>query len=164
MHVRVAWEIYHHQAKQNPDKGVPGLGGPTGSSLSGLSAPSSGGGLSLSSSGTINPKPTPDPMLRAPSHMFPPGSGGGGVGAARPVSHDFAASYAAAAAAAGRPSPFEQSPLPPSFLGAPPSHLSASPFSRYGSPFGASPFGGLPPFPRDLPIGTPLSVHDAWRR
>lgn len=129
MHVRIAWEIYHHQAKQNPDKGGPGLGGgPSGSSLSSL-GPSAGGGggaLSLSiggggggigsSSSTVNPKPT-DPLLRPPSHMFPPGSG-----LARPASHDFAASYAAAAAA-GRPSPFEQSQLPPGFLGGPPSHL-----------------------------------------
>lgn len=125
MHVRIAWEIYHHQAKQNPDKG-PGLGG---SSLSALGpGAGSGGALSLSGGGntnssssslggTVNPKPT-DPLLRPPSHMFPPGSG-----LARPASHDFAASYAAAAAA-GRPSPFEQSQLPPGFLGGPPSHLS----------------------------------------
>lgn len=137
---------------------------------------SSGGG-----GGTVNPKPT-DPLLRPPSHMFPSSSA-----LARSSSHELAASYAAAAAA-GRP--FEQSQLPPSFLGSPAGHLGkceqkvyiqrdicfdgwfpflvsplvASPFSRYGSPFGASPFGGLQPFPRDLPIGTPLSVHDAWRR
>lgn len=129
MHVRIAWEIYHHQAKQHPDK-VPGLmSGSTGSSLSSLGPGGGGGGgggaLSLSggasvagSGGTVNPKPTTDPLLRPPSHMFPPGSG-----LARPASHDFAASYAAAAAA-GRPSPFEQSQLPPGFLGGPPSHLS----------------------------------------
>jgi len=27
MHVRIAWEIYHHQGKQNPDKtAAPGIG------------------------------------------------------------------------------------------------------------------------------------------
>lgn len=117
MHVRIAWEIYHHQAKQNPDK-VPGLGGSGGSSLSSLGPGAGGGALSLSGGGgnssTLNPKPTADPLLRPPSHMFPPGSG-----LARPATHDFAASYAAA----GRPSPFEQPQLPPSFLGGPPSHM-----------------------------------------
>lgn len=48
MHVRIAWEIYHHQAKQNPDKtATPGIG--------------------VKSSD----------MLRPPTHIFaPPGSAG----------------------------------------------------------------------------------------
>lgn len=42
MHVRIAWEIYHHQAKQNPDKtATPGIGVKT-------------------------------DMLRPPTHIFPP--------------------------------------------------------------------------------------------
>lgn len=46
MHVRIAWEIYHHQAKQNPDKtATPGIGVKT------------------------------SDMLRPPTHIFPPGSG-----------------------------------------------------------------------------------------
>lgn len=43
MHVRIAWEIYHHQAKQNPDKtATPGIG-------------------------------VKSDMLRPPTHIFPPG-------------------------------------------------------------------------------------------
>lgn len=82
MHVRIAWEIYHHQTKQNPDKSIPGLG----SSLYSLSSlgPSGtpggigGGALPLHGSGasggggapTVAPKPTTDPLLRPPSHLF----------------------------------------------------------------------------------------------
>lgn len=43
MHVRIAWEIYHHQAKQNPDKtATPGIG-------------------------------VKSDLLRPPTHIFPPG-------------------------------------------------------------------------------------------
>lgn len=127
MHVRIAWEIYHHQTKQNPEKGHPGINSSGGSSLSSL-GPSASGALSLSGGGgssggnsnAVNPKPTSDPLLRPPSHMFPPGSA-----LARPSSHELAACYSAAAAA-GRPSPFEQSQLPPGFLGGPAGHLGES--------------------------------------
>ena len=44
MHVRIAWEIYHHQAKQNPEKSItPGIG------------------------------VKPNDMLRPPTHIYPPG-------------------------------------------------------------------------------------------
>jgi Autism susceptibility gene 2 protein len=82
MHVRIAWEIYHHQAKQNPDK----------------------------------TNPVKSEMLRQPSHMYapPPGASmarppdmpGGPYGGGMP----------------GR-SPFDPSPLPPSFMGGPASHM-----------------------------------------
>lgn len=46
MHVRVAWEIYHHQQKQTAE-GKPGLGAPG----------------------------AKDPLLRPPGHLFPPPPG-----------------------------------------------------------------------------------------
>lgn len=36
-----------------------------------------------------------------------------------------------------------------------------SPFARYGSPF-ASPFSGLSPYVREMPMGGP--IHDPWRK
>lgn len=142
MHVRIAWEIYHHQAKNNPDKAA-----------------------------AVKP---PD-MLRPPSHMYPPPN-------VRP--HELPPS------AAGYPPPtpslpsrdFGPSPLSATFLSSPSSHLGKnaksfklgirninkpfffsgiSPFGRYASPFGTSPFTGLSPFARDIPIPSPL---DPWRK
>lgn len=46
MHVRIAWEIYHHQAKQNPDKSAP-----------------PGGSIGVKASSEL---------LRPPSHIFAP--------------------------------------------------------------------------------------------
>jgi autism susceptibility gene 2 protein len=150
MHVRIAWEIYHHQAKQNPDK--------------------------------TNPVKTE--MLRSPSHMYPPPPG---ASLARPP--DMPGSHYGAGMPPGR-SPFDPSPLPPTFMNNPASHLGeflerkiffyffliltfpfeliltaasgVSPFGRYASPFGASHFASMSPFARDIPIGTSL-VHDPWR-
>lgn len=144
MHVRVAWEIYHHQAKQNPEKA---------SSVAGVK---------------------PESMLRP--HMYPPPSS-----PSVPRPHEIPPS------SAGFPNPnsmpgrsFDQ--LTANFLSSPSSHLGLSSrqsstyfdrviklylfigvshFGRYASPF-ASPFGGLSPYVRDMPMGGP--IHDPWRR
>lgn len=83
MHVRIAWEIYHHQAKQNPDKAPPaGMGAktdllrpPSHSIFSGTSAlprhpdltssafPASG----LPGRPTFDPSPIPTSFLGTPS-------------------------------------------------------------------------------------------------
>lgn len=85
MHVRIAWEIHHHQAKQNNDK---------------TATP---GGFGVKTE-----------MLRPPSHIFP--SAGG-----LPRPHELPNSPFPPAGLPGRP-PYEQPPMPSSFLGAP-SHL-----------------------------------------
>ncbi len=59
VHVRVAWEIYHHQQKQSAEGGKPG---------STEGKPPSAGGDSL----------------RPPSHLLPPGSAGPGPSLHRP--------------------------------------------------------------------------------
>ncbi|XP_052562443.1 proline-rich protein 36 isoform X6 [Culex pipiens pallens] len=129
MHVRIAWEIYHHQAKQNPDKAAS--------------------------------MKTASDMLRPPSHMYPPSSGG----LVRP--HDLPSSAYPPTGMPGRPgNPYESAPLPPSFMGSAASHLGVSPFGRYASPYGGSPFGGMSPFSREMQMGSQLpgALHDPWRR
>lgn len=151
MHVRIAWEIYHHQAKQNPDKAAS--------------------------------MKTATDMLRPPSHLYPPSA----ASLVRP--HDLQSSPYPPSGLQGRPGPYESAPLPPSFMGSAASHLGkvfpsgtvfsshhvlnatcvskgVSPFGRYASPYGGSPFSGMSPFSRDLPIGSqmPGSLHDPWRR
>lgn len=145
MHVRVAWEIYHHQAKQNPEKA---------SSVAGVK---------------------PDNMLRP--HMYPPPAS-----PSVPRPHEMTPApppgFPNPSAMPGRP--FD--PLGANFLTSPSSHLGlsaqssqmqnnpnmngfqilgVSPFGRYASPF-ASPFSGMSPYVRDMPMGGP--ILDPWRR
>jgi len=145
MHVRIAWEIYHHQAKQNPEKA---------SSAAGVK---------------------PESMLRP--HMYPPPSP-----SVRP--HDMPptpSGFPSAPPQSLQGRPFD--PISANFLSSPSSHLGnnnnaimfhqpnmhqrdfliagVNPFGRYASPF-ASPFSGLTPYARDMPLGGPL--HDPWRR
>lgn len=110
MHVRIAWEIYYHQNKQNSDKLGTNSGGPSGGILSSPSSSSStsvggvmgaGGqpGLGIKSSNALSIAPSH--LLHRASDLPPP------------------------AYATGIPtrSPYETSPLAASFIGAPPSHI-----------------------------------------
>ncbi|KAL1498210.1 hypothetical protein ABEB36_009046 [Hypothenemus hampei] len=150
MHVRVAWEIYHHQQKSGDAKG------------------------SLNS---MTPKPgvpsTAD-LLRAPSHLFSPGlhsrppeltpypppgtlSGHRPVGFEQPGGHHPGSLFAAPPGSLGK-SPFSNA-------------SSMSPFTRYGagplgsgtpSPFSMSPFGTAAS--RDAAhLGLSPLHHDPWR-
>uniref|UniRef100_A0AAR5QAP4 Uncharacterized protein n=1 Tax=Dendroctonus ponderosae TaxID=77166 RepID=A0AAR5QAP4_DENPD len=144
MHVRVAWEIYHHQQKSGDAKGT----------LSGI-APKSG-------------VPSTADLLRAPSHLFSPGmhqrppelspytspalSNHRPVGFEQPTHHP-ASLFATPAGHLGK-SPFSGA-------------SSMSPFTRYAgaplgsnapSPFGMSPFGAS----REAAHLAALH-HDPWR-
>ncbi|CAH1136027.1 unnamed protein product [Ceutorhynchus assimilis] len=145
MHVRVAWEIYHHQQKSGDAKG----------SLAGI-APKPG-------------VPNTADLLRAPSHLFSPGMHSrppelgpyppSGLGGHRPVgfeqpSHHGGSLFAAPSGHLGK-SPFTNA-------------SSMSPFSRYagapmgasgGSPFSMSPFGAS----RGDHLGLGPLHHDPWR-
>lgn len=121
MHVRIAWEIYYNQNKQNPDKlantqlGVAG-GNPMGVAQGGATS-------SLSAAGSVGPSPSSavtlsglktSPALSLSSaspHLLH-----------RPGELPPGAMAAYAGALPGR-SPFETSPLSTSFIGAPPSHI-----------------------------------------
>ena len=117
MHVRIAWEIYYHQNKQNPEKlaGAPAGLSASGASSSAAAQSASSAVLSSGPSPTVSAlsmKPSPSAlslssasphMLHRPGELPPPGA-------------------AYASALAGR-SPFETSPLSASFIGAPPSHI-----------------------------------------
>lgn len=60
MHVRIAWEIYHHQAKQNPEKA---------SSVAGVKPDVRGHIYPPPSSPSV---PRPHEMSSTPSPSFPP--------------------------------------------------------------------------------------------
>ncbi|GBP11764.1 hypothetical protein EVAR_71662_1, partial [Eumeta japonica] len=134
MHVRIAWEIYYHQNKQNPDKLATAAA--NNSASSGNTTP----GVPLSSSNT-NATPTATisqastvssnlgagPSPSAVSAMSMKASPALSLSAAasphllhRPGELPPGAAYATALP--GR-SPFETSPLSASFIGAPPSHI-----------------------------------------
>lgn len=134
MHVRIAWEIYYHQNKQNSEKPMLAGGSTLGNNCSsgnagtsslpnntnsmsstaavGLSGnnsaalPTSGTLVGSSGSATsVNMKPSPSLTLSSASpHLLH-----------RSTELTTAATYAR--------SPFEASPLAASFIGAPPSHI-----------------------------------------
>ncbi|XP_066153560.1 autism susceptibility gene 2 protein homolog isoform X4 [Euwallacea fornicatus] len=144
MHVRVAWEIYHHQQKSGDAKG----------SLTG-----------------ITPKPgmhnTAD-LLRAPSHLFSPGLHQrppeltpyppSALSAHRPVGFEQPPHHPGSLFAA-----------PPGHLGKSPfsTTSSMSPFTRYAaaplgsapSPFSMGPFAAS----REAALGLGPLHHDPWR-
>lgn len=111
MHVRIAWEIYYHQAKQNPEKTG------TGPSLSAAGGKSSASSTSSSSSVTD--------MLRPPTHMFPSSAAAAAAAAAAnalPRPHELPPTPGYPAGLSGR-TPFDTAPLAAGFLTAPTSHL-----------------------------------------
>lgn len=134
MHVRIAWEIYYHQNKQNPDKLAAATG--SGSVSSGGSTPGaqpSSSSASVTSTATISQTSTAPsslgagPSPSAVSAMSMKASPSLSLSAAasphllhRPGELPPGAAYATALP--GR-SPFETSPLSASFIGAPPSHI-----------------------------------------
>lgn len=136
MHVRIAWEIYYHQNKQNPDK-LAAAAAASGSASSGGSTP---GAPPSSSSTSVTPTATVTQTSTASTSNLGAGPSPSAVSAlsmkASPaLSLSAAASphllhrpgelppgAAYATALPGR-SPFETSPLSASFIGAPPSHI-----------------------------------------
>lgn len=63
MHVRIAWEIYHHQAKQNPDKV---------SSVAGVKPEMSRGGHAPYLTASSPNIQRPHEMSSTPSPSYPP--------------------------------------------------------------------------------------------
>ena len=138
MHVRIAWEIYYHQNKQNPDKlAVAAASGAasTGRSTPGSAPSSSGGGANVTPTVTVSQTSTATSSLGAgPS---PSTVSAMSMKASPALSLTAAASPhllhrpgelppgAYATALPGR-SPFDTSPLSTSFIGAPPSHIGKS--------------------------------------
>lgn len=93
MHVRIAWEIYYHQAKLNPEK---------------TATPSLGVKASVTD------------MLRPPSHMFPQSAA---AAAAASLSRPHELPPAGYPVGIPGRTPFDTAPLPASFLAGPTSHL-----------------------------------------
>lgn len=117
MHVRIAWEIYHHQQKQQAETQKP-----SGTSASAISTAT---------------KSASD-LLRPPNHLF--------ASLPRPPDLAFSSSLLGAAASVHSRAPYDVSPQHNTFLGPSPAHLGVSPFARPGYPgFGTpgSSFGGL---------------------
>ncbi|XP_017966548.1 uncharacterized protein LOC108658388 isoform X2 [Drosophila navojoa] len=170
MHVRIAWEIYYHQNKQNSDKPV--LAG--GSTLGNICS-SGNSGTSSVPNNTNSMSSTPAVVLSGNTSAALPTSGtvGGATGSAASVNikpspsltlnsaspHLLHRSTELTTAATYARSPFEASPLAASFIGAPPSHIgtAVSQFSRYVGSFG---FAGLSHFGRDISLSGHL---DTWR-
>lgn len=160
MHVRIAWEIMHHQKKDNPEKST---------NVPNLSKPANAASESLH---------------RPPSHIFPPSSV---ISRPPDLSASFppnlprqfdTASIPTAGFLAGATSHLGKCPAPtPDRPSQGPSQLTiwlmmllycspivgnaVSPFSRYGSPYGN--FPGFT-FGREMPMGGPTTLHDPWRR
>lgn len=138
MHVRIAWEIYYHQNKQNPDK----LAAANSSSVGPGSAsnPSTPGAATSSSSASVTPTATsisqsmavsqglgagPSPSIVSSLSMKSSPALSLSAGASPHLMHrpgELPPGAAYASAMQGR-SPFETSPLSASFIGAPPSHI-----------------------------------------
>lgn len=110
MHVRIAWEILHHQKKENPDKTstTPNL---TKSASVAVSASAAAATASAAAAAAAAATATANDMHRPPTHIFP----SAGVLQRPPeLSTTFPPGLA------GRP--YDTSGIPPGFLG-PASHL-----------------------------------------
>lgn len=150
MHVRIAWEIYHHQAKQNPDKAASMK---TASDMlrppSHMYPPSAAGGL-------VRPHDLP-------SSAYPPTGMPGRPGPyeSAPLPPSFIGSAASHLGMSGGFKMASKRSFNRDFR-----FPGVSPFGRYASPYGGSPFGGLSPFSREMQMGSQLpgALHDPWRR
>lgn len=148
MHVRIAWEILHHQKKENPEK-------------------------TSTTPNLAKAATTPTDMHRPPSHIFPSSNV-----LQRPpeLSTSYPAGLPARSYdPASIPSGFLAGPT--SHLGMiylKCIRLSilliyhfltigtgVSPFGRYASPYNNFPSLA---FGRDIPIGAPPNLHDPWRK
>ncbi|XP_060523223.1 autism susceptibility gene 2 protein homolog isoform X2 [Cylas formicarius] len=147
MHVRVAWEIYHHQQKSGEAKGV------------------------LAAAAAAATKTAASDLLRTPSHLFSPSV----HSSVRP--HELAPFPPSALTAHRPPGFEQPPHHAGSLFSAPATHLgkspfsaasSMSPFTRYGaaslgpsasSPFSVSPFGAS----RESHLGLGPLHHDPWR-
>lgn len=112
MHVRIAWEILHHQKKENPDKTstTPNLTKSVSAAAS-ASASAAAATASAAAAAAAAGAPTPTDLHRPPSHIFP----SAGVLQRPPeLSTTFPPGLS------GRP--YETAGIPPGFLG-PASHL-----------------------------------------
>lgn len=146
MHVRIAWEIYYHQNRQNPDKLATGSSGNSNSASTsvgpqvGNSAGNAGSGnanvtpnnnVSVSQSGVVTslsnlgagPSPSVSSLNMKASPALTLSAAPSPHLLHRPGELPPAAAYAGTLP--GR-SPFETSPLSASFIGAPPSHIGMS--------------------------------------
>ncbi|XP_067211116.1 autism susceptibility gene 2 protein isoform X4 [Linepithema humile] len=138
MHVRIAWEIYNHQQKQQA-----------------IDAKAAGN--------VVNTKTE---LLRPPGHLYAGGPGGGlGLGAPS-MAPPFPTNMPPTHPAPPPPHPVGFLSTPASHLGN--RGTGMSPFGRYPSTFGAPNhnFPGLSTFPpREMggPLGGLGSVHDPWR-
>lgn len=131
MHVRIAWEIYYHQNKQNPDKLAAAAG--SGAASTGSTTP---GSVPSSSGTSVTPTTTASQTSTASLGAGPSPSAVSAMSmkASPALSLSAAASPhllhrpgelppgAYSTALPGR-SPFDTSPLSTSFIGAPPSHI-----------------------------------------
>lgn len=117
MHVRIAWEILHHQKKENPEKTstTPNLTKTVSSSAAAAAAASAASAANASAAAAAAAAAaapaTPTDFHRPPSHMFPPSSV-----MQRPP--EMSATFPPGLA--GRP--YETAGIPSGFLG-PTSHL-----------------------------------------
>lgn len=176
MHVRIAWEILHHQKKENPEKTSTTPNLTKTSSAAAAASASASVAAAAAAAHAAAAAATPSDLHRPPSHIFPSASV-----LQRPP--ELSATFPPGLA--GRP--YDTAGIPAGFLG-PTSHLgvyfncissfsipnwnlkifdlwftgsAVSPFGRYASPF--SNFPSLA-FGRDIPIGAPPSLHDPWRK
>lgn len=141
MHVRIAWEIYYHQNKQNSEKPACTASGvctnhSNSISVNSGSASSSGSGIVNTSSGTavscVGITPSNIPSSVSSGNVVPPSGSAVAMGvksspvltlsSTSPHVLNRSGPELASASPYAR-SPFETSPLSASFIGAPPSHI-----------------------------------------
>lgn len=156
MHVRIAWEILHHQKKENPEKTstTPNLTKAVSNAQTDMHRPPS----HIFSSSSVLPRP---PEL---STTFPPGLQGRPYDAASipsgflggPTSHLGESLPSNCNFHSQRNHQLTTTDLLLILTGS-----AVSPFGRYASPFNN--FPNLT-FGRDMPIGAPPALHDPWRK
>ncbi|KAM8718810.1 hypothetical protein ACLKA7_001509 [Drosophila subpalustris] len=174
MHVRIAWEIYYHQNKQNSEKSLCSVSivgtshSSCGISVNSGTSSSISNGVNIASGSVTGGIPANNATTSVTNGNMVAASGSSSVIGMKTSSaltlnttspHLVHRSGDLTPAATYGRLPFETSPLAASFIGAPPSHIgtSVSPFGRYVGSFG---FGGLTHYGRDMALGGHL---DAWR-
>lgn len=138
MHVRIAWEIYYHQNKQNPDKlssnsasvgpgsgsnpSTPGIAANSSNSSANATPTSTTVSQSIAVSTGLGAGPSPSAVSSLSMKSSPALTLSAGASPHLMHRPGELPPGAYASALQGR-SPFETSPLSASFIGAPPSHI-----------------------------------------
>lgn len=145
MHVRIAWEIYSHQTKQNPDKTNPLKATEVLRNPSHLHSPASAGGL-LRAHEMMPGSYAPQHLAMAGRNLF---------------DSTMSSQFLSSSSHLGIFFLFNKNVVGLLKIIY---QTGMSPFSRYSSPFPPSPFASIPGFARESALGGPFSgLHDPWR-